>query len=134
MGDNNMTYFVSDKLNCIYIATEIFCTQLKEKSTDGKLYVTPIKQGVLSKEDWVKMEYQNLTKGQLMDYFDILGKKKGQLRLDGFGITEKYADPIQRIDGKWVIPAPENLENYNLTNYQYTIEEYNIDWFPSVDL
>lgn len=54
--------------------------------------------------------------------------------------TERYAIPIERLDGKWVFPRiPQSIrdqypqsvkDNFN-NSYPHTIEVYNPNWFPS---
>ena len=53
--------------------------------------------------------------------------------------TERWAIPVQRIDGKWVFPYvgdelvsqyPDSVRGYFAENFPYVLEEFSQDWFP----
>ena len=54
-------------------------------------------------------------------------------------MTERWATPKQRLDGKWVFPYvgdekvsqyPSSVASYFEENFPNTKEEYNENWFP----
>jgi hypothetical protein len=73
----------------------------------------------------------------------IHGKKNGTSSDLNFN-TERWAVPMQRKDGKWVISHPENSTAYlnnqesaNLIDQQLqglTIEPYNEEWFETIQI
>ena len=53
--------------------------------------------------------------------------------------TERWAIPMQRLDGKWVFPYvgderiseyPTDVKDQFNSTFTYTLEEYSSDWFP----
>jgi hypothetical protein len=75
----------------------------------------------------------------------VVGKNAATGELDpGAQMTEAYAIPQQRLDGKWIIPHPESLpysqvvtgggrtwEEEMMDGLDYIpIEEYDPSWFP----
>ena len=115
-----MRYIVTD--------TQEAAENLQKQKFEFEIYKisSPIKHNIRHEENNTE-SLQGKTTFQVNEEYRIYGGKSGKLELDK-GFTDRYATPIQRLDGKWVIPFDDDFDQIN-TIEQFTIEDYSIDWF-----
>lgn len=117
-----MEYIVTNTFNeGVNISNEIYYAILLSKSKNNKL-LFQTSEGV-----WEEVNILDYSKEFVINNFVILGTHRGSKVLSTIGATTMYAQPLQRLDGKWVIP--NTSISVDLSNFQYSIEEYQDAWF-----